>query len=56
MLGLISYDLDKMIIQNPLVCQSLFEAYVRKKKPYDDKLAEALDPLNDGCGLDVDNE
>ena len=32
------------------------EAYVRKKKPYDDKPADALDPLNDGCGLDVDNE
>ena len=33
------------------------EAYVRKKQPYDDKPAnELLDPLNDSCGLDVDNE
>lgn len=32
------------------------EAYVRKKQPYDDKLADELDPLNDSCGLDVDDE
>ena len=32
------------------------EAYVRKKQPYDDKPSDELDPLNDSCGLDVDNE
>ena len=30
--------------------------YVKKKQPYDDKPADELDPLNDSCGLDVDNE
>lgn len=31
------------------------EAYV-KKLAYDDKPADELDPLNDSCGLDVDDE
>ena len=34
------------------------ESYVRnlKKQPHDHKSADELDPLNDGCGLDLDDE
>lgn len=32
------------------------EPYVGKKQPYDDKPADELDPLNDSCGLDLDDK